>query len=1250
MESIAGDIVIPENTVTDVYSLDASGKPAFARTSNPFLATPNLCGPQGERVRFLAVIDNGAMINAIDTAAYQRVARRLAPLGLSTRTLRMANGSLVASSGIWNSMLEWGPLRVNTSFEVFPSGGSWRMLMGKPLLEQIKAFQDYGSDSITVHVGDRPHQFHNFSSFRPLPFPSLPTAVSFPEVTRFMPPLENQNSPDTTLVPTSPPEQHLPTSGDETHEPNIGDAFMLQPVNTNHDIFTRLTEKGPFYQPRVNRIIDSIAVGTLEPHELREVHDLITKFTDVFALSVKEVKPVAHIKYRLDVPRDASLSVKVNQRSLTLAQKEFYFPCIAEFVEAGILKPIHVSKVKAAHPTVLAQKAHEAPGLTIEEIYQEINEQCIALGEEPDPTIPRRITGPSPQRVEHNVASIEKPKWRITQNFAQLNRICQTVQMPQGDLRAKQQRLAGQCFICVIDFAAGFYALEVEEDSQPYLCIYTEGIGYHAYARMPMGIYNAPSWFCDMIGQGFQDLLTKLHLEVFVDDNTMAGDQFTELLGRLHLFFTRCQDLGLSISPSKTQLFLQEVVFGGSWVGKDGIRPDLAKLTAVANWPVPETLLDLMRFLGLTGYFRSLIKDYARIAAPLTDLQRNLDLPQPSARTGKRKYRQFLRDRKLAPYWTAKHNKTFMRLKRLLTEEPVLCAPTFDGTPFILITDGSKEGFGAVLAQRFSTRLPDGEVKCVVHPIGYASKRSSLAEERYKPYILEFAALKFGLDHFSETIWGFPVEVETDCLALRDTVHGDRPNWTHARWWEGISLYHIAAIRHRSSKTNVAADALSRMWSGRERTDYDGSTWTVCEDWEASRGIVNDLFGVDLENVTAALRTRFTDEPLFLEVVEAMLDLDASKPERTRKRARHRAEGYLIEDGRLWRVCDGKSVRARARLECVSQKEAIELAKHEHSSNGHWGRDLTKLKLMDKFYSPRLDQSVVHALMQCPQCKNFGSTQLHALLYPITRRHPFELLVADYLSLPKGKGGFHTVLLILDTYSQYVWGFKLKTSSTAKTTLNGLSAVSHMFRAPETLMTDGGSHFNNGDVRAWCEANGTEQRITAAYAPWINGLVEGANALLLGRLHRLCSPGLGEDDYEHVAPDNITRAWPDHFDTAIRQLNERIVPALQLSPKELLLGFVVNTTATPESDSTTELTSEMVDIQAAYVNQQRLDGASRIATHAAQRKAIFDRRVERSKAGHVVFKPGQLVQIYDSTLDNTLSTSRKLLPRWSAPR
>ena len=136
----------------------------------------------------------------------------------------------------------------------------------------------------------------------------------------------------------------------------------------------------------------------------------------------------------------------------------------------------------------------------------------------------------------------------------------------------------------------------------------------------------------------------------------------------------------------------------------------------------------------------------------------------------------------------------FTQLKHILLEEPVLRAPKFDGTPFILITDASKDGFGAVLAQCFTMTLPDGETKTTVHPIGYASKRTAPAEERYKPYVLEFAALKFGLDHFSDTIWGFPVEVETDCRAMKDTLCNDTINLHHARWKDSIQGYYLTAI------------------------------------------------------------------------------------------------------------------------------------------------------------------------------------------------------------------------------------------------------------------------------------------------------------------------------------------------------------------------------------------------------------------------------------------------------------------------
>lgn len=135
-----------------------------------------------------------------------------------------------------------------------------------------------------------------------------------------------------------------------------------------------------------------------------------------------------------------------------------------------------------------------------------------------------------------------------------------------------------------------------------------------------------------------------------------------------------------------------------------------------------------------------------------------------------------------------------------------------------------------------------------------------------------------------------------------------------------------------------------------------------------------------------------------------------------------------------------------------------------------------------------------------------------------------------------------------------------------------------------------------------------------------------------------------------MKPEDITAAWPQHFDTAIRQLNKHIIPAFRFSPKELLLGIVVNTAHTPLDTATAELQTSNVDVQLAYVDQQRLDATDLAALHAAKHKAMFDQRVARSALGVVTFESGQLVQVHDNSLNTTLSTTCKLPPRWSAPR
>ncbi|KAG6838422.1 hypothetical protein C0991_011752, partial [Blastosporella zonata] len=140
---------------------------------------------------------------------------------------------------------------------------------------------------------------------------------------------------------------------------------------------------------------------------------------------------------------------------------------------AGIIERCDPAKVKCVSPTTLAQKAHVGEGLALEELQHRVNEECIKHGMGTPFTLP-----PRPETQHHDTTPTPERKWRICQNFAQINKVTQVPPMPQGDIHSKQQRLSGHWWVSTFDFAAGFYACEMAEESRPYTAFYVEGRGH----------------------------------------------------------------------------------------------------------------------------------------------------------------------------------------------------------------------------------------------------------------------------------------------------------------------------------------------------------------------------------------------------------------------------------------------------------------------------------------------------------------------------------------------------------------------------------------------------------------------------------------------------------------------------------------------------------------------------------------------------------------------------------------------------
>jgi hypothetical protein len=223
--------------------------------------------------------------------------------------------------------------------------------------------------------------------------------------------------------------------------------------------------------------------------------------------------------------------------------------------------------------------------------------------------------------------------------------------MPQGDIRMKQQNLSSHRWVTVFDFANGFYACKIEPEDQLYICFYMEGRGHFAYKHMPFGLTGAPSTFGEMTARALGDFIGTL-MELFVDDGGLAGDDFDIMMANTRKLLQRISETGLSLSAAKSKFFMTEASFTGGRVGPDGIKLDLTKLTAVADWKIPKDLQNLGSYLGLTGYFRPLIKGYAAMAQPLTDLARNLELPKL---IGKAAYTQAMKGFSLEGLWKEEH-------------------------------------------------------------------------------------------------------------------------------------------------------------------------------------------------------------------------------------------------------------------------------------------------------------------------------------------------------------------------------------------------------------------------------------------------------------------------------------------------------------------------------------------------------------------------------------------------------------------
>ncbi|VDI33759.1 Hypothetical predicted protein [Mytilus galloprovincialis] len=113
---------------------------------------------------------------------------------------------------------------------------------------------------------------------------------------------------------------------------------------------------------------------------------------------------------------------------------------------------------------------------------------------------------------------------------------------------------------------------------------------------------------------------------IYLDDIIVFSKTFEDHVQHLTAVFERLKNAGLKLHPKKCTFAKRQIKYLGHIVSSDGILPDPDKISAIKDYPIPKRLKDVRAFLGLSGYYRKFIKDYAKIASPLYALtKKNVD-------------------------------------------------------------------------------------------------------------------------------------------------------------------------------------------------------------------------------------------------------------------------------------------------------------------------------------------------------------------------------------------------------------------------------------------------------------------------------------------------------------------------------------------------------------------------------------------------------------------------------------------------
>ena len=655
---------------------------------------------------------------------------------------------------------------------------------------------------------------------------------------------------------------------------------------------------------------------------------------------------------------------------------------------------------------------------------------------------------------------------RFCVDYRKLNGVTRKDAYPLPRVDDALDTLSGCQWFTTLDLISGYWQVQLNPEDRE-KSAFTTFEGLFEFNVMPFGLCNAPATFQRLMDSVLAGLQWTSCL-VYVDDIIIPGKTFDDHLHNLHSVLLRLREANLKLQPPKCIFARKSVSFLGHIISAKDIAADPTKVNKVATWPTPTCRRDVQQFLGLCNYYRRFIKNFADIARPLHRLTE--------------KTATFM--------WSENCQSAFEDLRKKLTDAPVLAFPDYS-RPFLLDTDASDTGIGAVLSQI----LADGQE----HVIAYASRTLSKPEQRYCTTRKELLSAVVFTKHFRPYLLGRHFTLRTDHGSLQWLYNFKEPEGQLARWLEQLQEYNFTIV-HRQGKKHVNADALSRLQHQGEAVVAHTTTGQQAESTDvAEHEDQNDSYVAQQQ------------DPVIGPILAAKEKGSRPDSDTTSSWSREgqilvqQWEQLEIHDQLLWRRFhhpDGIQSHLQLIVPTTLRHKILDNT-HGGAVSGHFGQRKTLSQLRHNFYWPGQGTGVKNWCRTCAVCavRKTPIPRRRANLHTIPAGYPMQVVAVDILGpLPEMPSGNKYILVAADYFTRWTEAYGIPNQEAVTVATKLVEEMFLRFSPPVQLHSDQGAQFESNVVANVCKLLDIHKTRTTAYHPQCDGLVERFNRTLLAML------------------------------------------------------------------------------------------------------------------------------------------------------